>query len=208
MRRTMRWNIPLSCMLLAACVTINVYFPAAAAEKAADQIIERVNSGAAAAPATVPEVPSRPQTRNALPSQPLLAQMAGQVLNSLVPAAYAQEAANIDISSPEIRAITASMQARFAQLKAYFDSGAVGYTADGLIETREASAVPLAERALVKRLVAEDNKDRATLYAEIAKANGHPEWEDDIRSVFARRWIARAQAGWYHKSAAGTWTQK
>jgi predicted small lipoprotein YifL len=27
---------------LAACVTINIYFPAAAAEKAADQIIEEV----------------------------------------------------------------------------------------------------------------------------------------------------------------------
>ena len=28
--------------LLAACVTINIYFPAAAAEKAADRIIEEV----------------------------------------------------------------------------------------------------------------------------------------------------------------------
>lgn len=29
-------------ILLTACVTINIYFPAAAAEKAADQIIEEV----------------------------------------------------------------------------------------------------------------------------------------------------------------------
>ncbi|HQU62689.1 MAG: hypothetical protein IT525_03695 [Nitrosomonas sp.] len=29
-------------MLLSACVTINIYFPAAAAEKAADKIIEEV----------------------------------------------------------------------------------------------------------------------------------------------------------------------
>ena len=32
----------LVCILMAACVTINIYFPAAAAEKAADQIIEEV----------------------------------------------------------------------------------------------------------------------------------------------------------------------
>ena len=31
-----------STLLLAACVTINVYFPAAAAEKAADRIIDEV----------------------------------------------------------------------------------------------------------------------------------------------------------------------
>jgi hypothetical protein len=35
--------IALSCTLtLAACVTINIYFPAAAAEKAADRIIDEV----------------------------------------------------------------------------------------------------------------------------------------------------------------------
>ena len=31
-----------SCLALAACVTVNVYFPAAAAEKAADRIIEDI----------------------------------------------------------------------------------------------------------------------------------------------------------------------
>lgn len=31
-----------ACMALSACVTINIYFPAAAAEKAADRIIEDV----------------------------------------------------------------------------------------------------------------------------------------------------------------------
>jgi len=32
----------LAAMLLSACVTINIYFPAAAAEKAADKIIDEV----------------------------------------------------------------------------------------------------------------------------------------------------------------------
>ena len=34
----------LSILLLAACVTINIYFPAAAAEKAADEIIKDIQS--------------------------------------------------------------------------------------------------------------------------------------------------------------------
>jgi hypothetical protein len=45
--------------LLGACVTINIYFPAAAAEKAADRIIEEVwqlkEGGAPAAAKPVPE---------------------------------------------------------------------------------------------------------------------------------------------------------
>jgi lipopolysaccharide export LptBFGC system permease protein LptF len=41
MRRVLPLNLLLA-VLLAACVTVNVYFPAAAAEKAADQIIDTV----------------------------------------------------------------------------------------------------------------------------------------------------------------------
>lgn len=34
--------LPFAALALSACVTINIYFPAAAAEKAADKIIEEV----------------------------------------------------------------------------------------------------------------------------------------------------------------------
>ena len=139
----------------------------------------------------------------------MLARLAGDVLDHLVPAAYAEDSANIDITSSEIRVITASMQTRFEKLEKYFGSGAVGLTNDGLIELRDAAAVPLAERAVVKRLVAEDNRDRAALYTEIARANQHPEWEADIRKIFARRWVERgAKTGWYYQDAGGAWKQK
>ena len=36
------WLILLTIAALSACVTINIYFPAAAAEKAADKIIDEV----------------------------------------------------------------------------------------------------------------------------------------------------------------------
>lgn len=204
MRKMLPFNIALTCLLFAACVTINVYFPAAAAEKAADQIIDQVTGGSGS---SAPRTP--PQTRHEPPAPSALRQVAAHIIDALVPAAHAQAAANLDIASPEIRAITGSMAQRFGQLEKYFDSGAVGLTANGLVEVRDQNAIPLAERATVKRLVTEDNRDRDTLYDEIAKANGHPEWADDIRKTFARRWIERgAKAGWYYQDASGAWKQK
>ena len=144
------------------------------------------------------------------PAQPnFLVAAVGNALYALIPAAQAQDNANLDISSPEIRAITASMAARFPQLQKFLDSGALGMTQTGMIELRDASSVSLPERGLIARLVAEDNKDRDTLYTEIAKANSHPEWAGDIRKIFARRWVERgARAGWYYQNGAGAWVQK
>jgi Uncharacterized protein conserved in bacteria len=206
MRRVLPIKLALIC-LLTACVTVNVYFPAAAAEQAADKIIDKVTGQSGA---VQPQNSTTPPTSFAAPEHtPVLLAAAGRVLDMLIPAANAQANANLDISSPEIRAVTASMQQRFGQLEKYFASGAVGLTADGLIEVRDQNAAPLAERAVVKRLVAEDNADRKTLYAEIAKANGHPEWEADIRKTFARRWVERgAKPGWYYQDAGGSWVQK
>ena len=102
------------------------------------------------------------------------------------------------------------MRERFrSQFGKFFDSGAVGLTANGLVEVRDLNAVALADRATVKRLVAEDHADRTQLYAEIAKANNHPEWEADIRKMWASRWVKRAQQkGWYYKGDDGSWKKQ
>jgi uncharacterized protein len=232
MRRLLPFKLlALSC-LLAACVTVNVYFPAAAAEQAADRIIDTVTSQQKSNENTTPKSP--PQSRAApvgeqptfaaaparaeqpmlaaapaRAERPLLLAAAGALLNLLIPAAEAQGSPNLDVSGPEIRAVTASMQQRFGQLQKYFAAGVIGLTTDGLVAVRDQNAVPLAERATVTRLVTEDNRDRETLYAELAKANKHPEWEPDIRSTFARRWVERgAQGGWYYQDAGGKWVQK
>lgn len=203
MKRYTHWQAGFASLSLAACVTINVYFPAAAVEQAADKVISEVTGGAA------PTTHWRAPSDSSLVELPLLA--LGKVLYAVVPAAHAQAEANIDISTSEIRAVTDSMKARFAQLKPFFVSGAVGLTNDGRIELRDQSLVSLAERATVRRLIAEDNKDRDTLYLEIAKANKHPEWEPDIRKIFARRWVeskSGAETGWYYQDAGGAWVQK
>ncbi|HXU93441.1 MAG TPA: YdbL family protein [Gallionella sp.] len=116
-------------------------------------------------------------------------------------------AADLDINTPGVNAIKQSMQARHAQLAPLYASGAVGLTSDGLVTLRDADAVPLAQRQSANALVAAENRDRNALYAEIANANGHPEWEGEIRSTFAQRWIQRAQPGWWVQSGGG-WSQK
>lgn len=116
--------------------------------------------------------------------------------------------ANLEINTPAIASLQASMQQRHTQLAGFYASGAVGLTRDGNIALRDANAVPLAQRQQVNSLVAAENQDRAALYREIARANGKPEWEGDIRATFAQRWIQKAQPGWYYQNASGAWTRK
>jgi len=201
MNRWINAGIAAGCLALAACVTINVYFPAAAAEKAADRIIEDIwGPGKAAEPGT------NEQSSLSLPAGGVVLAGLQQALDFVIPVAHAQ--ADIDISSPAIRALTVSMKSRAGELEPFFDSGAIGLTADGLIELRDANSVPLADRNRARKLVSDENADRNALYREIANANSHPEWESDIRTTFADRWIANAQAGWYYKKGSGAWVQK
>lgn len=195
--------------MLAACVTINVYFPAAAAQEAADRIIHRVygtEGGAEGAPAPAePSSQPRPEPRSQRESAAVAALVG--VLDWVVSPAAAAEP-NIDIQSPAIRNITSGMEQRHGSLAPHYASGAIGMTRDGQILVRDLNAVPLRDRGRVQQLVADENRDRATLYAEIARANGHPEWEKDIRATFARRWVANAPAGWWYQNAQGAWQKK
>lgn len=116
--------------------------------------------------------------------------------------------ANLEVNTPAIAALQASMQKRFAELAPLYGNGAVGLTRDGFVALRDANAVPLAQRQQANALVAAENQDRGALYREIARANGKPEWETDIRATFAQRWIDKAQGGWYFQNNAGAWTRK
>lgn len=116
-------------------------------------------------------------------------------------------APDLEANTPVISAIKASMQARHAQLQAHYNAGAIGLTQDGYVAVKDASAVPLSQRGSLAGLVKDENTDRMRLYKEIALANGHPEWQGEIQSTFAGRWIDKAQPGWFYQSA-GAWVKK
>ena len=120
--------------------------------------------------------------------------------------AWAQ--ANLEVNTPAIAALQSSMQKRHVELAPFYANGAIGLTRDGFIALRDANAVPLAQRQQINGLIAAENQDRSALYREIARANGKPEWENDIRATFAQRWIDKAQGGWHYQNSAGAWTRK
>jgi uncharacterized protein YdbL (DUF1318 family) len=116
--------------------------------------------------------------------------------------------ANLEINTPASAGLQSSMQQRHTQLEGFYTKGAVGLTRDGNIALRDANAVSLPQRQQVNSLISAENQDRAALYREIARANGKPEWENDIRATFAQRWIQKAQPGWYYQNASGAWARK
>jgi hypothetical protein len=195
-------------LLLSACVTINIYFPAAAAEKAADRIIQDV-WGEQPPGQTTPEegkTPESPAPDKSSALTPGWRQAAlGLLLTRVFPPAQAAEA-DIDISTPAIRRIQDAMKRRHERLEPHYASGAIGVTRDALVAIHDPKAIPLQARNEVKQLVAEENRDRRALYAEIARANGHPEWTDQIRDTFAQRWADNArQRGWWYQDGGGAW---
>jgi hypothetical protein len=136
--RPLHWLVLIS-LFLTACVTINVYFPAAAAERAADQIIDHVwgKESESLPPHVKPEKPSD--------SQSFFPPLLGFI--STVSAD-----ANLDISSPTIQVIKDRMAERHPQLLPYYYDGTIGLTYDGLISLRALQQVPLKARNEVKAM--------------------------------------------------------
>lgn len=184
---------------LAACVTINVYFPAAAAERAAEKFVGDVLGE--------PNEDGSLFNPLDLPANVVLIAATGLV-DFLISDAQAQQA-EIEINTPQINAIKARMADRQRQhLDSMFDAGAIGFSSDGLVTIRDRSAVPLSERRSLESVVADENRDRKAVYREIAVANGHPEWEKDIQGTFAKEWVGNARRGWYYQDVSGAWRQK
>jgi uncharacterized protein len=197
----------ISLLMLTACVTINIYFPAAAAEKVADEIIKDIQDNAPQNPQKQPEPQSKPEPTSQRSGFHLsLYKAIGYAIMFAIPSAEAAEA-DLSIDSPEIRKLTASMEKRFSVLQGFYASGTIGIKADGLLAARDAANIPLKDRNQVNKLIAAENADRLALYQAIANANGHPEWVTQIKSTFASRWVSNAQSGWWYQSA-GAWKQK
>jgi len=172
-----------------SCVTINIYFPAEELRGAADRIVDEVYGET---PEPVKKAPEKPGS-SFLPRLGI---------NS----AYAAQ--DINVSTPEIRALRADMKARFDQLSPSLDSGHVGIDARGYLELRTTDGLGLKQRAEVKRLIDAENQDRKRLYQEIAKANDLPDKADEIETIFSESWRDKAAKGWYLQDAKGNWSQK
>jgi uncharacterized protein YdbL (DUF1318 family) len=187
---------------LAACITVNIYFPAPEVRAAAEEIVEETWGAGQPGPSS-----------GLLPIAP--AHFAGldrtvTVLAALLGPVEAHAAdADVNVSTAAIRALKESMKQRAEKLKPQLSAGRVGVGKDGMLELRELADLALKDQAEVRRLVGAENRDRLSLYGEIAKANDFgAERVADIQSIFAQTWKDKAEKGWWIQSADGTWKQR
>jgi len=180
---------------LLSCVTVNIYFPEAAAEEALRGVAKDILETESA-----PAGEAKPE---ASLNRPAIA-----LLDFLLPAVEAADKPNVDVDTPLALKLRGGLKDRQSELDPYYRSGAIGYSNSGQPVPRDLSKVPLAERTKLKSLLAKDAQDRRALFAEIARANGHPEWEANLRDTFNRVFIEEMPRGYWHQDADSNWRQK
>jgi len=182
-------------LCIASCVTVNVYFPAAAIQKAADKIVDDI---------TNTKKEQKPE------SKPDITGMFLDKLMKINPGpkeVYAQT--DINITTPAIRNIKQSMREIFPQLRPFFVRGSVGENNNGFVEIRDTSDLNLKEKADVTRFVDQLNKSRRELYLEIVKAN---KLDDNsviqVQKIFANSWRNKSRTNWWIQNDNGEWERK
>ena len=125
-----------------------------------------------------------------------------------VTSASAQSELDIVMNTPAVLTLKKSMAARFTLLKPHLESVVIGLTHDGTVALRDAALININVLLALDALIVEENKDRATLYREIARANGRPEWEAELRATFGKRWISRVPNGWVYRNDKGLWVKR
>jgi uncharacterized protein YdbL (DUF1318 family) len=190
-KRTRTWLLAaLLAWTAASCITVNVYFPAPEVRRAAEEIVEETWGGGETT--EVPAAPASPRSW----------------LDRLGPSRAFAQGANIDVSTPAIVKLKASIATRAPKLKPYLAAGNVGIGRDGLLVVRSTEGLALKDQATVRQLVDAENRDRLALYGEIAKANDFGEDRvPEIQRIFAKTWIDKAEKGWWVQNEAGAWTQ-
>ena len=187
--------------LIAGCVTVNVYFPAAQVEKTAEKIVDEVYQEKKEPPMQAPA--EKPRSWNDGETIRGIARLA-----RFGPApAFAEEATSV--SNAAIRGLKEQIGQRHRELLPYYQQGQVGITRDGFLEVRGTGGLGLPQVAALKRLVEADNAARRQLYEEVANAlNLKPDQVSQVRKVFAKQWREKAAAGWAVQADDGQWGRK
>jgi hypothetical protein len=194
----------LALCMVAACVTINIYFPAEEVRSAADRIVHEVWGESDSQTA-----PSKPEPSSEVGPTSLLNMLVGP---STAWAANGINGEDINISTPQIRAIKETMKQRTGELRPYLAAGQIGIGQDGLLKVRTLEGLDLRGRGQVQRLVNAENQDRLRLYSEIAgeigKNPNRTATPAQVQDVFVESWQAQADSGWYIEKGSGNWQRK
>jgi uncharacterized protein YdbL (DUF1318 family) len=197
--------------VLAACITINVYFPEAAVKELAQQIEDEVQREAAGEPSPTP-VPEPTPTPVAEPAAGAPESLLSWVLSLGATTAYAaqEEVAAPEITNPAIRKIIESRAARLKAVNDLKSKGVVGESNQALLVVRNLDAIQgLKERAEAQKLIKDENADREQLFREIAAAkNVELAQLPQIRTTYAEALRENARPGDWIQLPDGNWIQK
>jgi uncharacterized protein YdbL (DUF1318 family) len=168
---------------LISCVTVNIYFPAAQAQKTAKEIVEDVRG-------VKVEKKEEPQS-----FQWLGVAYAGQ--------------AELEVSNATIRALKESIKARYPRLKPFLSSGILGESLQGYLVLKDTGGLSLRDKALVNRLMSAESRDREALYKAVAQALSiDKSLMPRLRGVFAKEWERTAPPGTWIEVKPGEWKRK
>jgi hypothetical protein len=169
MKRHIRpvWVIILATVIfIFACVTINIYFPAEKVESVAGDIVNDIRG-----PGGGEKEKPQGKDKSSLLRKTMLAVTPSPV--------WAQEVT--EVSNPTIRSLKERMRSRYNQMKPYYQKGMLKEGNNGYVSLGSTSGLGLKE-----------NRDRKTLYVEVAKAlKVHPidaAQIDKVAKIFAKEW--------------------
>ena len=157
-----------------SCVTINIYFPAEKVESMAEEIVDEIRD----------RKPVEKDSWLKGPKDHLLR----VVRLALGPSVVWAEGVT-KVSNPTIRALKQKMKARYVQLKPYYRKGVLNDKNDGYVSVGNTQGLGLKEKRDLNNLVSAENKDRKTLYAEVAKALKIDAGQiNKVAEIFAKEW--------------------
>ena len=154
-------------LMIFACVTINIYFPAEQVESVAGEIVDEI--------------------RGQKPGDEKSNLLNRTFFAFLAPVALAAEP--LTVSNPGIRMLKQQMKARYAQMRPFYQKGVLREDNNGYVSLASTAGLGLKEKRNLTSLVAAENSDRRKLYGEIAKAMKIDSSQvGRIGEVFAKEW--------------------
>ncbi len=171
--RPMWMTLMMLTLMVFACVTINIYFPAEKVESVAGEIVNEIRGQ------TPTDEKSLKNEKSNLLEKSFYAFVA--------PVAVAAEP--LTVSNPTIRTLKQQMKARYGQMRPFYERGMLRESNSGYVSLGQTAGLSLKQKRNLTNLVAAENNDRKKLYGEIAKAmNIDPSQVDRIGEIFAKEW--------------------
>ncbi|THB62847.1 MAG: DUF1318 domain-containing protein [Desulfovibrio sp.] len=182
-----------------ACVTVNIYFPAAEVQRVADDYTDDVYGSLNTAPPAETPDPSDDSS--------CLEIFLARVGSWIGPAqAHAQDATTVTNSA--IRGLKDQNIANLQQLTPYLDGGYVGINNSGLLEERTTDGLDMQQVSAVRQLIAADNQVRQQLFVEVAGAMGiDPSQVSQVQDIFSQTWRQKAPSTWPVQDDGGSWNR-